>query len=82
MADWLEEVAKLLWKITVEDPECAKTIRLAVKRIEKNPRIGRLVQDTRYIYTDPESRFRISYNHHPNAKEIELVALHIFKATS
>lgn len=77
MADWLEEVAKLLWKHTLEDPEFAKKIRLAIKRIEKSPRLGRYVRRTRYIYTDPEMQFRISYNYHPRSKEIEIVVLHI-----
>ena len=79
MAYWLEEVAKRLWKLTTENPEFAKQIRLAIKRIEQNPQIGRYVRETRYVYTDPQHRFRLSYNYHPQSKEIEIIVLHLFQ---
>ena len=79
MADWVEEVAKLLWRLTAENPEFAKQIRLAIRRIEQRPQIGRYMRETRYTYTDPQQRFRISYNYHPQAEEIEIVVLNIFQ---
>ena len=79
MADWLEEVAKLLWKISLENPDLAKDIRLAVKRIERNPGVGRFIRDTRYVYTDPHERFRIGYNFFSKKNELEIVVLHIIR---
>ena len=78
MAYWLKEAAKLLWEVTLKDPDFAKKIRLAIKRIEKKPTIGRHIKTTRYVYTDHEMQFRISYNYHSQAKEIEIVIIHIF----
>lgn len=79
MADWVLEAVQQLLKEAKKDPQLAKAIYRAVKTIEKFPaQTGSFVGDIRYNYTDPEGRFWIGYNFHPDASEIEIVMLSIF----
>lgn len=79
MADWVLEVVQILLKMAKTNPQLVKDIYLAIKKIEKFPaQTGDFVSGTRYNYTDPEGRFRIGYNFHPDASELEIVLLHIF----
>ncbi len=77
MADWLNEVVRILLKTAEEDPELAKEILFAVKRIERSPlSFARPVSDTRYVYFDEKGRFRISFNYEPDGS-MEIVVLNI-----
>ena len=80
MADWLDVVIEILLELAETHPDLEREIRLAVRRIERNPLIGRYVRNTRYIYTDPDFRFRIGYNYHPRGKEIEIAVINVFKS--
>ncbi|MBF0236698.1 MAG: hypothetical protein HQM12_03260 [SAR324 cluster bacterium] len=78
MANWIQEVVALLLKLTRQNPQLAKEILWAIKQIEKNPTLtGTLILNTRYCYTDPKGRFRISYNYQHPAHEIEIVVLNV-----
>ena len=79
MAKWNDDVVDILIDLAKTQPALAKAIRLSIQQIEKHPaRIGQLILQGRYVYTDPQRRFRISYNFHPESHEIEIVVLHLF----
>ena len=79
MADWYKFAAKQLLELAESDKELARSIAFAVKKIERRPAsTGRYVKDTVYSYTDPDRRFRINYNFHPEAREIEIFNVKVF----
>ncbi|MGK5094046.1 hypothetical protein WDW89_18785 [Deltaproteobacteria bacterium TL4] len=77
MAKWIDTVTRIIVQLMEQDAELAKTILLTIKRLERKPTLGDYIQETYRVYYDQEKRFRIGYNFHPEAEEIEIVALHI-----
>lgn len=77
MADWYDLAVSVLLQLAKTNPNLERAIRLAVKKIEKDPSIGRYVRDTRYTFTDPDNRFRIGYNYHPQGQAIEIVVINV-----
>lgn len=75
MADWFLSAALLLKDLAKRDPKLAALIYATVRRIEKNPTMGEYLQETRRLYTNHEHHFRIGYNYHSKAKEIEIVTI-------
>ena len=79
MADWVRETVLFLLELFNKDPELAKEILWTIKQIEKNPgQLGEFITATRYCFTDPKGRFRISYNFHPDSSQVEIVVLLVF----
>ncbi len=79
MADWFDVAIETLLELVETNPKLERDIRLAVKRIERNPSMGRYVCNMRYIYTDPDLRFWLGYNFHPQGKQIEIVVINVLK---
>ena len=79
MADWYDIAVEVLLQLAESDPELERAIRLAVRQIERNPKMGIYIKDTRYLYIDPDRRFRIGYNFHPEGREIEVAVINILK---
>lgn len=77
MAKWIDTVATMIVELIEKDPDLAREILLMIKRIERRPTRGEYVEGTYRVYYDPEKRFRIGYNFHPDAEEIEIVVLHL-----
>lgn len=77
MARWIDTVAGIIVELIKQQPELAKEILLTIKRLERRPTMGDYVQGTYRTYYDPQKRFRIGYNFHPEGGEIEIVVLHI-----
>ena len=80
MAKWLDQVVDHLVEIMEDNPQLGRDIRLAIRRIERYPaQAGKYAKETRYNYEDPDARFRIGYNFHPDAEEIEVVVLRLMQ---
>ena len=77
MPEWYKGAIQTLIDLYKKEPSLFTEIQLAVKRITRNPIEGDYIKGTYRVYIDSEKRFRIGYNYHPDAKEIEIVVIHI-----
>ncbi len=80
MADWYKNAVQTLIRLYQNDPKLYAEIRKAVNQIQRDPTVGSYVKQTYRVYVDPESRFRIGYNYHSQAKELEIVVIHVISS--
>ena len=78
MAKWYKSTVRLILELQKSNPHLGKLILASIKRLEKQPMLGTYVRNSRYYYTDMENGFRIAYNYHSLAKEIEVVVIRVF----
>lgn len=76
MANWLDDVAGKLISLMSHDPQLALEIRKTVFLIEKDSKLGEWAGSNRRYFTDPELRFRVSYEFDGN--QVLIVELNIF----
>lgn len=78
MADWYISAVEYLLELKKKDPHLVKLIRATIKTIERHPTIGKHIIGTRWMFIDFEHQFRVGYNFHSDAKEIEIVSISLF----
>lgn len=77
MPDWYQGAVKTLLKLYQDDRALFIAVQLVIKSLKVNPLAGDYTKGTYRVYVDPDGKFRIGYNYHLQAKELEIVVIHV-----